>query len=554
MDFVLKKVIEFAKVNPKLVTTNLLLSMTFPIDDILYPYLSGKIVTHVQEKKPWLPWLIAFVTLLVLMQLFYTTSSLHDTKLIPRLHNFIRDSMFKDIITQYKVFQHDDDLHLGEMMSRFVKIPENTVQLYDLIKNYMFPYLVSFLVTAGYITYMQPRLGIVMFCTGVITMFLIATSPKYCMSSTTAQESSLAKFDEQTEDVLRNLHIVYTSNTINSELDRVSKVGDVYRTTYRNTAGCVIVARYVAILVLMGMLIYFVHYSYSGITKGTMKIGTFVTVFFVITQWFTTLGWLSSNMKTIVMEYGIVSAYAKLLAHKVHENTVPLPIQPPKDGLYLHQVSYYIPGRQVPLLKDVTMQVAQGERVAVVGAIGSGKSTLLKLIAQLKTPTEGYIYYNGAPMTSAQVGYVPQIPTLFDRTLYENIVYGVQGATHQDVDTLTNVLGLTEAFDNLEEGMNTMVGKNGSVLSGGQRQLVQLMRVMLMDPPILILDEITASLDAQTKQRLFKVLDILMKGKTVVMVTHDEHLMRQATRLIRLDNGRLMQASKTNAKSMMQYM
>lgn len=540
MDFVFKKFVEFAKINPGLTATNMLLSMTFPIDDILFPYLSGKIVTSLQERKPYLGLLIFFVILLICMQLFYTTASWHDTKLIPRLHNYIRDSMFKDVITQYKTFQHDSDLRLGEMMSRFVKIPENTVLLYELAKNYMLPYFVSFLVTAGYITYMEPPLGVVMFFSGIIVMYLIASSPKQCMKSTTAQESSLAKFDEQTEDVLRNLHIVYTSDTLDKELERVSHIGDSYRTTYRTTARCVIVARFVAILVLAVMLVYFVYYIYTHINNKSMKIGTFVTIFFVITQWFSTLSWLSSNMKTIVIEYGIVSAYAKLLTHTGQTNKVPHINSPPKDGLYLHNVSYFIPGRHAPILHDINLHIGPTERVAIIGSIGSGKTTLLKLIAQLKSPTHGHIYFNGKPITSDMVGYVPQTPTLFDRTLYENIVYGVKGVSLKDVEALVEALGLTEAFDNLEHGLETVVGKNGSVLSGGQRQLVQLMRVMLLNHPILVLDEVTASLDVQTKQRLFRVLDILMKEKMVIMVTHDEHLMEQASRLIKLENGNIV--------------
>jgi ABC-type multidrug transport system fused ATPase/permease subunit len=305
----------------------------------------------------------------------------------------------------------------------------------------------------------------------------------------------------------------------------------------------VIVARYIAIVVLSIMLIYFVHYSYTRINSGKMAVGMFVTIFMTMTQWFNTMGWLASNMKTIVIEYGIVSAYAKLLTHRSQNNMIaPMPT-PPKTGLYLHKVSYYIQGRTMPILSGIDLHIHPNERIALIGSIGSGKTTLLKIIAHLKTPTHGHIYFNGHQLAATSVGYVPQTPTLFDRTLYENIVYGVDGVTTADIDAIISALGLTEAFDNLENGLNTVVGKNGSVLSGGQRQLVQLMRVMLMDPPILVLDEVTASLDVETKKKLFKVLDILMKDKTVIMVTHDEHLMSQATRIVKLDEGKLINVS-----------
>lgn len=280
-----------------------------------------------------------------------------------------------------------------------------------------------------------------------------------------------------------------------------------------------------------------------------MSIGLFVAIFMIMTQWYGILSWLSGSIRDMVTEWGILTSYEKLLKESMgvkserSSNEVPHDLM---DGVYIFKVTFKIKGRPSPILENVTLKFQKGEKVAIIGTVGSGKSTLLKIIARLIQPTDGEVFIGGNALSKMTlkksrelVGYVQQQSVLFNRSIYENISYG-NNASRVHVEEMLTSLGIHDAFSNLKHGLDTSVGKNGSALSGGQRQLVQLMRIILNNPDVIILDEVTASLDQETKEKLFKVLEVATKGKTVVMVTHDEHLMAQADRLVEMKDGRIV--------------
>jgi ATP-binding cassette subfamily B protein len=189
-----------------------------------------------------------------------------------------------------------------------------------------------------------------------------------------------------------------------------------------------------------------------------------------------------------------------------------------------------------------------GETTILMGDIGSGKSTILKLLMRFYLPQEGDMFIDGkwyADLTTYQIrrniGYVQQTPILFNRSVYENIKYGNPNITNDNIDQVVHELGIQKEFSNLEDGLNTTVGKNGSKLSGGQKQLVMTLRILLQNPDYLFLDEPTASMDTKTKEVLFYMLDKIMeKGKkTVIMITHDPYLLKKADRKIYLKKGEI---------------
>jgi ABC-type multidrug transport system fused ATPase/permease subunit len=193
------------------------------------------------------------------------------------------------------------------------------------------------------------------------------------------------------------------------------------------------------------------------------------------------------------------------------------------------------------VLDGVDFKICPGERVAIVGGIGCGKTTMLKMLFKFLKPQQGALTWGGVDLqdipTSVlreRVAMIPQMPVLFNRSIYDNITYGHEGVSRERVMGMLAELGLDEVVRGREGGLDFVVGKNGSRLSGGQRQLIWCMRVMLGDPQLLLMDEPTASIDKASKERLLRLLRHMMKDRTVVMVTHDEFLMRQATRVLRL--------------------
>jgi ABC-type multidrug transport system fused ATPase/permease subunit len=260
------------------------------------------------------------------------------------------------------------------------------------------------------------------------------------------------------------------------------------------------------------------------------------------------LMWMVDIMRDVIFDWGMIKETEKLL---VYEKLVPIPLEdktlmPPGDGLGLYNVTFKYNGANEATLKNVSIYFRPGENVVLLGDIGSGKSTILKLLMRFYLPEEGDLFENGqwySNMTTYQIrrtiGYVPQNPILFNRSIYDNIKYGNHDITNKQIEEIINNIGIADEFSNLENGLDTQIGKNGSKLSGGQKQLCWCLRVLLQNPDVILLDEVTASMDKKTKDLLFKMLDVIMKGKTVIMITHDDYLLKKADRKIYLKDGQI---------------
>jgi ABC-type multidrug transport system fused ATPase/permease subunit len=198
----------------------------------------------------------------------------------------------------------------------------------------------------------------------------------------------------------------------------------------------------------------------------------------------------------------------------------------------------------VPVLQDVRFSIASGQFVGVVGATGSGKSTIVSLIPRFYDPTAGRILIDGNDIRDytvqglrRQIGFVLQDTVLFRGTVRDNITYGRHEATEAQVIAAAQLANVDEFVSRMPGGYDTPIGERGLTLSGGQRQRIGIARALIRNAPILILDEPTASLDAESEQLVMEGLERLMKGRTVLMITHRLNTIRGADTIIVLHNG-----------------
>lgn len=210
-------------------------------------------------------------------------------------------------------------------------------------------------------------------------------------------------------------------------------------------------------------------------------------------------------------------------------------------------VTFAYPGGP-PVLSDVTLDLAAGTRVAIVGETGSGKSTFAKLLTRLMDPSEGAVLLDGIDVREvAQVSLrrgvvlVPQEGFLFDDTLTANVRYGKLDATEEEILASADELGLGDWLAGLPRGLETRVGQRGESLSAGERQLVALLRAHLADPDLLVLDEATSSVDPELEMRIGRALERLMSGRTSVTIAHRLSTAESADEVVVVDAGRVVQ-------------
>jgi ATP-binding cassette subfamily B protein len=199
------------------------------------------------------------------------------------------------------------------------------------------------------------------------------------------------------------------------------------------------------------------------------------------------------------------------------------------------------------VLSDLNLHLSPGETVALVGRTGSGKSTVARVLARFYDATEGTVRVDGhdvrdLTLTSlrANIGVVLDEPFLFSVSIRDNIAYGRPDASMEEVVAAAEAAGAAEFILHLSEGYDTVVGERGYTLSGGQRQRIAIARTLLVNPPILILDDATSAIDVQVEQRIHAGLRVLMEGRTTLIIAHRLSTISLADRVVLLDQGRIV--------------
>lgn len=240
------------------------------------------------------------------------------------------------------------------------------------------------------------------------------------------------------------------------------------------------------------------------------------------------------------------------------EQVMANPVERPADGNFVHRpelrgdiefrdVQFSYPNTQVAALRGVNCSIKAGEKVVIIGRIGSGKTTLQKLVMGLYQSTGGAVSIDGVDVRQLDpadlrrnIGYVAQDVTLFYGTLRDNISIGAPYADDAAILAAAEAGGLTDFVNRHPDGFDMMIGERGESLSGGQRQGVAIARAFLMDPPILLLDEPTSAMDFSSEQQFKQRLKSIAAHKTVIIVTHRNSLLDLATRVVVIDEGKVV--------------
>lgn len=551
LPFVLDIVKGFIKEHPWLVSLNLAFLFTYPLQDIILPHFYGKVMEGVSKGQSPDNYLVIIVCLLVFIQLVSLVADYHNAKLLPALENYVRSVLLKRIFNMYQ--EEYKELETGYVIVKMTKIPSLLGTWLDKLKNTIMPYFLVYFFAIIYFFMIDPQLAISLMITIGIVVFVALRSPLVCEKPSIARDKRYHDIQRQVDDVLNNLFAVFGARQQNAEIKRLNDFAKVYVEHYKNTMKCAIGQMVCTIPFIIAFIIFFVARCSSLVSDGKLASSKFISMFIIFLYILNTLTILNDQLKDIIFDWGVIQGATEDLFDdtiKTHRKkskaSAPCPQHIPDKGVVFDNVTFQYPKTSRTILNGVSLHVQKGERVCFVGDIGSGKSTILKLILKYYTPTSGKIYYDGMPYSSidiaklrSKIGYVPQQSILFNRSILDNILYGNKVHNRDDVLSAVKVFNLDNEFSKFEKGLDTNVGKNGTNLSGGQRQLVWCLRVLLQNPEVVVLDEPTASIDDKTKEVLHNMLDTIMKNKTVLMVTHDPFLVKISTRIVKLEKGKV---------------
>jgi ATP-binding cassette subfamily B protein len=297
----------------------------------------------------------------------------------------------------------------------------------------------------------------------------------------------------------------------------------------------------------IGIILYFGGRWAIG---DAVTVGTIAAFIFYLDFIFQPIQRLSQVYDLVQSATAAMNKIFGLLAQQPELRESPRPASLPRSlqgRIDFERVTFgYTPGS--PVLHDVDVTIEPGQRIALVGATGAGKSTIAKLALRFYDPTEGRVLLDGCDLRELRftdvrraVTLVPQEGFLFSGTIRENVLFGRPRATDDEMIRSCRALGVHEFIESLSEGYDTPVSYRGSRLSAGEKQLVSLARAFLANPPVLILDEATSSLDPRTERLVEDALRRLYADRTSVVVAHRLSTAEQADRVLVLDGGRVVE-------------
>ena len=547
-----KLLIKFIKENKLLFVFYLIVSLLlYPIHYIFIPKYYGYVINSFKDKKE-----SRFIFMVKALIFFYILCWFLETgllflqyKIFPAFAEYATGTIFEFIIDHYEL--DFENIHTGEILSKIIRLPGILIQYMTVFGIEFFKEFFT-LITAIYSYYNVSSLAVIVYLFYVILNYSYTYIMfKIFLNNDIAKNNVQDKMYEALVDCFNNFSSVYAFNQQEYEIERfytqsyfgykleVNKSWEIYIKSYIFWGFAT-----VSMFLVMNYIIYN-DYKKKKI-DADMLISTFIITFSIVRLYEKAEGSSSkySEIFSKIMDtekfFNSISSY-NYNSKKIGDSEF-------KNGNIVIKNVYH-KYNETFVLENVNLTIKKGEKVAFVGHIGSGKSTLIKLILGFQPIVMGDIIIGDVNLNNVpnkdirkEIFYIPQKPKLFNRTLYENIVYGLKKPpSAEDIIKLLIDLELNDIAEIFSEKMNMSVGVDGNFISGGQRQMVWLLRSFYRQSRILIMDEPTASLDQKNKDLLIKIIKKISVGKTVIIVSHDS--IDSAFRKIEFNKGRLATSS-----------
>ena len=558
-------ILEFLKENKFWVFITIITTLVCnPIEMIVLSDLFSKFTNSVDKleytNSMTIIWKIAALSIFI--ELVYMISNYYDKIYYPLMEKFIRfkliDVIFKNIEVKY---ERED---ISNYIVNTLKIPNTVTSFTGRFIYWVVTFVLTTIVILGYVFYLNPLIGLMTI--GVFIVFFIMYYYVLMDTKNTSEqrENEEKQMMSSIDDILSNSISIICNKKVNDEREYLTQKHDLYDRAHETQLWSSSKGGFVLSFVIISILVAYVYVILRMYKSKT--IDSVLTIKIIIIMLFFTRYIKTSSQGSI----RVISEYGKLAENETNirnllvdkDDATGRKADVPITGhIEFKNVSFeYAAGaaatagaagavatqERKKTLDNVSFKIKPLDRVAVIGTNGSGKSTIIKLLSGFFKPTEGQILFDGEDIRNidreylrSKLSIVSQKVVLFNRTVLENICYATNTPKEEVVDILDK-LKIMNVFKKLPQGLDTIAGSRGENLSGGQRQIIYLLRSYLSNKPITIMDEPTAAVDAFHKKYVSQMIDEMAKKTTLIVVTHDADFAATFPVKIYIESGRVV--------------
>jgi ABC-type multidrug transport system fused ATPase/permease subunit len=555
---------EFYKQNKATLILFIIITLlTFPVESIVIPQFYGNLYSSITENRnaKRLREIGKIIMLIIgvwlVIQGFYYIKNMMISRIIPRYLVFLRKKMFVKVLenneTDYK------DIKITKNVSRIFDLSNEIKDVLYYLMSYLLPLLMTVVLVCGYLFVLDWKIGLV-------TLISLFGYFVYCyfygrkIVEVSAETQNI--FLEMTNvfhDSFENLMNIYLNNRKKSEEMRLQKYLDDYLGKYNKQMNMISNMSIVTSLISVGIFALVIGMSFWNYRKGVISGKKFITVSLIIIYFMSFLINIGSWTSPELLRLGIIKnsmPFLRSLFVKTERNYVK---NPDLNGdIVFDKITYAYRrndgeidiveeegmggnGGNKNIFTDFSFKIEKGKKVAILGTSGSGKTSLVKLLLRLHSIQKGNIYINGIPIDRINpedlrntVNYVNQRTGLFQGSVIENMKYG-NNTDEKKLLGLLEKYGLVDNFSALKKGVYSDVGVNGKEVSLGMQKIIMNVRGILKKGKIIVFDEPLAGLDSRTREKMIGMINDLVKGKTVVVITHDKEILRIMDKAIDLN-------------------
>jgi len=549
----LQLIIDFFKDNKLiLIIYILLIFFAYPFENILLSSTYSKFFDEISPSstnKVYYKYLIFILGILLIVNTSQLFLNKIQTNILPKLEKHLNDNIFEYILKKH---QNDfDDINITSLLHKMSVIPSSIYNIIESISKHILPHSITLIGLTCYFLYVDIRLGLLSLL--LLFIYFITFKRLYKKSFQLINEKNTVLEENRNTiaDKISNLFSIYSNGKLHDEINANKNMTE--NTVLKNIKTSTSVDNmknfnnFYNIFILLSMIIFTVYIFKKGDISHTKMIATII----IIMYYPTSVDYLGWSIPDTIGNIAILNKYKEFLADLKNKEVIKEKKISIKDGaITIKNISFSYKGKKVKKIFDnFSLNIKGGQKVAILGNSGNGKSSLIKLIMAYYKVNSGEILIDNQNIDDVDVNdlrtkisYVNQTNLLFNKTVLENIQYG-NNLSREEIEKTINKLKINNIFKNLSDGLNTLAGINGNNLSGGQKQMIHILRALCKNNKIIILDEPTSSIDKENKQYIVNVIKELSINKTVIIITHDDSIIDFVDRKIYLDAGKIIKDS-----------